>query len=189
MRSRHFSIQQSSIRDSNNARHAVDRKSSACVVVQRIRDRAERSVRIRRERGVADRRTIRRVLLNSVGRTVDIADRRDATFVDVGKVDRKCSNAERRVRRCCSHGDIVAGRVFVVQQRTVCHRHDTGGRIDRKSSARIVVQRVSNRIRDVIVFCKSGDTDDSPIGRVLGDTVQGAIQIRNRRHGIFVDVR
>ena len=74
MRSRQFAIQQRAICDSHNARHAVDRKASACVVVQRVRDRIERTVGIRRERGVAHRRTIRRVFLNSVGCPVDISD-------------------------------------------------------------------------------------------------------------------
>ena len=79
--------------------------------------------------------------------------------------------------------------ILVVQQRTIGHCHDTGRRIDRKSPARVVVQRVTHRIRGVIVFCKRGDPDDRPVRCVLSDTVHRAIQIRDRRHGIFVDVR
>ena len=140
MRSSNFAIQQSTVRHRDDPSDAVDREPPGGIVIQRVRDRAERAIRISRERSVAHRRTVARVFIDRIGGAVTIADRRDPAFVHVCEINRERANAERRVSRGGSHGDTVRRGRFIVQLQTIGYGDSTRHAVDDESASRVVIQ-------------------------------------------------
>ena len=70
----------------------------------------------------------------------------DVELVDVVDVDRQALRAGRSVAAGRPHGDVVAGRCFSIEQGAVGDRDHAGRAIDRESSARVIVQRVGDRV-------------------------------------------
>ena len=160
----------------------------ACVV-QRVGDRAVGRIRVARKRGHTDDGVGRGVLVDGVNRGVAVDRRGDIELVDVVNVDRHHRGVETAVTRRGSHGDVVAGSGFAIEQRAIVNSDDTTNRIDFEPSASVIVQCVSNRaVGRIRVARKRGHTDDGVGHGVLVDGVNRGVAVDRRGDIELIDV-
>ena len=149
MRVRRFVIQQRSIGDRNNSRGAVDCESTTSIVGQAVSDGVGGCIRIGRERGDSHDRAICRILGNAVNRDVVVDRSRDRRFIHIGDGDCEKLIGMRRVGGCRSHGNTASCPIgFSIDGSSNCD--DARIRIDRKTPAIIVDQRVRDRVRRAV---------------------------------------
>ena len=83
----------------------------------------------------------------------------------------------------------MTGRRFAIQQRSVGDRDHARDAVDRKSSARVVIQRVCNGVvRTVRVGGEGRDSHNGAVHGVLGHLIRAAVRISHSRDAGFIDV-
>src|SRR5205085_12442469 len=87
----------------------------------------------------------------------------------------------------CLHDDVVALGGLEVEQRSICDRDHTGGRIDGEPAAGIVGQRVGGCRAAARIGRRRGDADGGAVGGVFVDAVGGAVGIGGRGGAHVVD--
>ena len=153
-------VEQGAVGDGDLAGGAVDGEAPAGVVRQGIGG-AVAGIRVR-GRDRADRGAVGGVLVNGVGREVEIGRR----LVLVPHADREGLRIGQAAAVGDPHRDVVAGRVFEVQQRTVGDRDLTAGGVDGEAPAGIVRQGVGRAVARVRIGRGNG-SDRGAVGGVL----------------------
>ena len=158
MAGRRFAIEQRAVGHGDHAGAAVDRESSAGVIVQRVGDRVVGRVGVGGQGRHTDHRAVGGVFIDRVGGRVTVGDRSDVEFIDIVDRDREDPSLERSVGRGGPHRDDATGPVRFAVDRPG-HGDDAGGRVDREPAAVVVVQRVGDRVGAVGVVGEGGHAD------------------------------
>ena len=158
----------------------MDLETSARVVIKRVRNRIGRGVGVAGENRDARQRALQRQFGHDVCCRVDISRWRNIKFIDIDQTDIHCDRGEGKVRTGGSHENRMRSRLFAIQRRPICDSHNACHAVDRKSSARVVVQRVGDRIeRAVRIRRERGVADSRPVGRIFLNSVGRTVDVSN----------
>ena len=160
MARRRFIVQEAPIRHRDLARAAVDRKPPPRTIREAVRLGVARV-------GIGpthrpDHRPIRRILRYRVGGESQVC----RGLIDVRQIDREGLIVGQPVRIRGPHRDRMTRRTLVVQQRPIAHGDFTGIRIDNKSAARGIKERIRVRVTRIGIS-GTGRPHHRPIRRVL----------------------
>ena len=184
-----FAIEQRAVVDGDHPADGIDFEPSTSGVVQCVSDRAVGRIRVARECGHADHRVSRSVLVNGVNRGVAVDRRGDIELINVVNVDRHHGGVETAVTRHGSHGDVVAGSGFPVEQRAVVDGDHPADGIDFEPSASCVVESVGDGVvAGIRVARKRGHADHRVSRSVLIDHVNRGIAVDRRGDIELIDV-
>ena len=184
-----FAIEQRAVVDGDHPADRIDLEPTASVIVQCVSDRAVGRIRVARKRGHADHRVSRSVFINGVNRGVAVDRRGNIELIDVVNVDRHHRGVETAVTRRGSHGDVVAGSSFPVEQRAVVDGDHPADRIDLEPTASVIVQCVSDRAAGRIrVARKRGHADHRVSRSVFINGVNCGVAVDRRGNIELIDV-
>ena len=184
---RGLEIQQQTVGNRHHAGIAVNGKTSARIVGQRISDGVVGGIRIAGSGSQSNGCTVDCILRDVVGCRIIVGNRAHIKFIDIDNVECESLIRERSVRRRCPHRDVVGSGSFTVYRTRNRHHARIGA--DGKTSARAVGQRISNSVGGGIRIAGCGSQPDGrAIDRVLQDSVGSRIAIGNRPHIEFIDI-
>ena len=172
--------------DCHDTRGGMDGKKSAGAIVERISDRVIGGVGVAGRYGNSHCGADRCIFCDCVASCVAIADGTDVKFIDIADGNAKDSRGRAGVRRSGPDCDAVR-----VSRLAIDHAIDgdyASGRVDSKSSASAVSERIADRVGPVGVGGKGCETHDCPCRSILQHEVGGCIGVADGRYARFVDV-